>query len=125
LHQLGGNIVADLLEIEGWDVCFLGTNLPHATILQKIASHRAAAVFISATMPFNLTNVRRLVADIRRQFGPEILIILGGQAFATAPSFFREAGADAFAPTARAGIAIINERAGSRDLSAAWQEQPE
>jgi methanogenic corrinoid protein MtbC1 len=124
-HQLGANIVADLLESDGWDVCFLGTNLPHRTILQKIADHRAGAVFISATMPFNLPNVRRLVADIRREFGPEIFIVLGGQAFATARSFFLEAGADAFAPTALAGTAMITERAASGDLGLAPQEQLE
>jgi methanogenic corrinoid protein MtbC1 len=111
MHQLGGNIVADLLEADGWDVCFLGTNLPHHTILEKIGEHQAFAVFISVTVPFNLLRARRLVADIRARFGSKILIILGGQAFVTAAGFFKDAGADAFAPTAHAGAAIIAERA--------------
>jgi MerR family transcriptional regulator, light-induced transcriptional regulator len=112
MHQLGANILADLLESEGWNVCFLGTNLPHSTILQKITAHRATAVFISATMPFNLTSVRRLVADIRNQFGPNILIVVGGQAFAASPSFFQDAGADAFAENAPAGAALLMENPG-------------
>lgn len=125
MHQLGGNMVADLLESEGWHVCFLGTNLPHRSILQKIAAHCADAVFISATMPFNLTSVRRLVTEIRKQLGPNILIVVGGQAFAGSPSFFEEVGADAFAETAAAGAAILIERAGQTTRSLGTQEQPD
>src|SRR6516225_4744913 len=113
-HQLGGNIVADILEAEGWNVCFLGTNLPHGTILSKIQEHRASAVCISATMPFNVMNVRRLVADIRARFGRELLIVLGGQAFAAATAFFEQAGADAWAPDARVGVAILAEGVAAR-----------
>jgi methanogenic corrinoid protein MtbC1 len=113
-HQLGGNIVADVLEAEGWNVCFLGTNLPHRTILTKIQEHRAVAVCISATMPFNVMNVRRLIADIRARFGPELLIVLGGQAFAGATAFFEQAGADAWAPDVRAGAAILAEGVAAR-----------
>ena len=125
MHQLGANIVADLLEAHGWNVCFLGTNLPQRAILQKIAEHRAIAVFISATMPFNLTAVRRLVAEIRRQFPPELRIILGGQAFAAAPTFYRDAGANAFAPTARDGAALITEPMVPAALGHELQEHPE
>jgi len=123
-HQLGGNIVADILEAEGWNVCFLGTNLPHGTILSKIQEHRAAAVCISATMPFNVMNVRRLIADIRARFGRELLIVLGGQAFAAATAFFEQAGADAWAPDARAGVAILAEGVAARSR-ACGQVSPE
>ncbi len=66
LHQVGANMVADALESDGWDVRFLGTNMPHEGILKVVQEHKADVVGISATMLFNLPKVRRLVAEIRQ-----------------------------------------------------------
>src|SRR5579863_5136541 len=33
LHQVGANLVADAMESQGWTVRFLGTNLPHSSVL--------------------------------------------------------------------------------------------
>ena len=41
-HQIGANLVADAMEANGWTVRFLGTNLPHSTIvatLQEVSAH--------------------------------------------------------------------------------------
>jgi hypothetical protein len=40
--------------------------------------------------------------------------VLGGQAFAAATAFFEQAGADAWAPDARAGVAILAEGVAAR-----------
>lgn len=109
MHQLGGNIFADILEAEGWTAYFLGSNLPHSGILRKIEEHEAAAICISVTMPFNLPQARKLVSAIRGRFGSNVRILLGGQAFRHAPDFYREAGADGQAADARAGAALLNQ----------------
>jgi len=54
LHQLGANMVSDVLESQGYDVHFLGTNMPNSGILQEIENHRADMLGISATMLFNI-----------------------------------------------------------------------
>src|SRR5690606_1794500 len=36
LHQLGGNMVADVLESGGWNVRFLGTSAPHRDVLRTL-----------------------------------------------------------------------------------------
>ena len=64
-HQVGANIVADVLESAGWDVRFLGTNTPGRAVLQAVEEHRADVLGISATMLFNLPNVRRLIEQAR------------------------------------------------------------
>lgn len=107
MHQLGGNIFADILEAQGWTAYFLGSNLPHSGILRKIQEHDADAVCISVTMPFNLPQARKLVVSIRSRFGSRVRILLGGQAFRNAPEFYREAGADGQASDARAGAALL------------------
>jgi MerR family transcriptional regulator, light-induced transcriptional regulator len=92
-HQLGANMVADLLETEGWSVRFLGTQMPHRDIVQAARDHQARAIGISATMLFNLSSVSRLIQDLRQAFGGELHIIVGGRAFQGDPQLWQEMGA--------------------------------
>lgn len=98
MHQIGANLVADVLEADGWDVKFLGTNVPTTGVLDVIAEHDANVVGISATMLFSIPKVIELLNAIRTKFGPEgPKIILGGAAFRHAPNLAQELGADGFA----------------------------
>ena len=81
LHQIGANMVADVLESDGWDVVFLGTNVPAAGVIQSIRQHGADLFGISSTMLFNLPKVIQLVEAVRKEFGESVRIILGGGAF--------------------------------------------
>ena len=108
-HQVGANMVADILEADGWSVCFLGTNMPHSGILDTIAEQQADLVGISATMLFNVPRVRQLIADIRSRFPerpPHILV--GGAAFKAAPALWQEIGADGHAADLRAVSSMAN-----------------
>jgi methanogenic corrinoid protein MtbC1 len=110
LHQVGANMVADYLESNGWNVRFLGTNMPHEGILQAVEEHRADVLGISSTMLFNLPKVRRLVGEVREKFAsrpPRILV--GGGAFRSLPSPAREVGADGFAADLQSVPAILRE----------------
>lgn len=94
-HQVGSNMVADALEASGWDVQFLGTDTPDRGVLEAIGQHQAAILGISATMLFNISSVARLVNSVRAKFGDSIRVMLGGGAFRSTPSLFKELGADA------------------------------
>lgn len=81
LHQVGANMVADVLEADGWDVLFLGTNVPADGVLQAIRQHGADLFGLSSTMLFNIPKVIQLVEAARREFGDSFRIMLGGGAF--------------------------------------------
>ena len=81
LHQVGANMVADILEADGWDTVFLGTNVPEEGVIQSIRQHQADLFGISSTMLFNIPKVIRLVEAVRREFGDSVRIMLGGSAF--------------------------------------------
>jgi methanogenic corrinoid protein MtbC1 len=108
LHHVGANMVADVLEAHGWDVRFLGTNLPHRGILQVVREHRPDWVGISATTLFSLPQVSRLIAEIRATF-PEGAprIIVGGSAFRFSPDAWREVGADAVGASLEEAVALL------------------
>ena len=108
MHQLGANMVADVLESQGYDVRFLGTNMPNSGILQAIEKHRADILGISATMLFNIPAVIRLVEEVRARFGPRApRIILGGAAFYSLPSLGVELGAIGIATDLRAAVRFL------------------
>ena len=90
-HQVGANIVADMLEVDGWDVRFLGTNMPHRDILAAVADGEINLLGISATMLFNLPHVRALVLEVREKLGSRApRIVVGGGAFRLSAHFCAE-----------------------------------
>jgi MerR family transcriptional regulator, light-induced transcriptional regulator len=115
LHQVGANMVADILESAGWDVRFLGSQLPHRDILLAVEEHRPHVVAISATMLYNLPKVASLIADIRRVFGPDVRVVVGGGAFRASPGAWRELEADGFGQDLRDAIRVIDALTDNRD----------
>jgi methanogenic corrinoid protein MtbC1 len=110
LHQMGANIVADALEADGWDIRFLGTNVPHEGIVRLVAGHGARVLGISATMLFNVPQVRRLIRDVRDHAPPPgPRIIVGGGAFRAAPDLWRELGADGSAAGVQEAVALMRQ----------------
>lgn len=109
LHQVGANMVADLLEMHGWDVRFLGVNIPHQSILHLVKDFQPHIVGISATMVLKVPIVRGLIKEIRGLFlgtaAPRILV--GGSAFRSLPDVYRDIGADGFAFDLRSLTALL------------------
>lgn len=77
-HQLGGRIVADLLETQGWDVDFLGagTSLDD---LRARAARPLDLVALSCSVAFNLEKLAQSVRVVRAA-APAVSIIVGGLA---------------------------------------------
>lgn len=102
LHQVGAMMLADVLEADGWDVRFLGTNMPHEGIVQAVDDHRPDILGISTTMLFNVPRVRELMAACRALPGmADLPIVVGGGAFRASPALYSEIGANAYAPDLR------------------------
>lgn len=83
-HQIGGRIVADVLELRGWSVGFVGANLPLDALLAEAKKQRPHLVGISVTLVEHLDNGQRAVEALRRA-GCEAPIVLGGAAIAKLP----------------------------------------
>lgn len=88
-HQLGGRIVADILELRGWDVRFVGAGTPQADLVALVLERRPDLCAISVTIPAHLDNVRSTVAALRGA-GLTLPIVVGGQAITSAPDALRD-----------------------------------
>jgi methanogenic corrinoid protein MtbC1 len=108
LHNIGAVMVGDLLELSGWRVRFLGTNLPAASILTAIRDTLPTHVGISATMLFNVAAVRQLIGGIRDEFQDRVRILVGGAAFRTAPGLWRQIAADGYASDLRSAQSVFD-----------------
>ncbi len=103
----------DALEADGWDVRFLGTNMPHEGILEAVEEHEASVLGISTTVLFNVDQAVSLIEDTRARLGERPpRIVVGGRAFMAAPELWREIGADGFAPGVREAVALVRSLAG-------------
>lgn len=87
LHHVGANMVADVLEAHGWDVRYLGTNLPHRSILQAIREHQADWVGISATTLLSPTTRSQMQGSLGLglTIAQKIVELHGGQLEAESP----------------------------------------
>jgi len=79
-HQVGGKMVADILELNGWDGFFLGANTPHDDMMQYIQDNKPDLVGLSLSILSNIENLKKGIEVIRTDF-PNMDLLIGGQAF--------------------------------------------
>ena len=98
LHQVGAHMVADVLEIRGWDVRFLGANVPRQSIIQMVEDFQPQMVGFSATARTKISVVEDLIKAVRSSFASQSVprIVIGGGAFRSTPNICQEIHADEY-----------------------------
>ena len=91
LHELPARLVADYLELAGFDVRFLGANVPTASLCSVIAVERPDLLALSVTMSFNAGGLRAAITSVRERF-PTLPILVGGNALAWSPELAAQLG---------------------------------
>jgi len=107
-HQIGANLLADTMEAKGWTVRFLGTNLPHSSVLATVEEASTDVLCISTTILCNLPSVAELIRLVRKKMGEQTpRIVLGGAAYRIAPQFAREVGVEEPLTDLRQALAVL------------------
>jgi methanogenic corrinoid protein MtbC1 len=107
-HQIGIRMVADLLEKNGWDVDFLGANIPVEEVMRLISEQDPFIVAFSLTMSYHLENLVKLI-DLIRLSKPKTKIMVGGYAINNEVELQHLIDADAFPINAAASVEIANK----------------
>jgi methanogenic corrinoid protein MtbC1 len=108
-HETGARMLADFLEMEGWDVTYLGANTPQEELLATLKRHKPFIVAISVATVFNLDHARQTIERIKAD--PEtrdIKIMVGGLAFNSMPRLWSDFGTDGYAADANEGALSAN-----------------
>ncbi|MCX7678493.1 MAG: cobalamin-dependent protein [Spirochaetes bacterium] len=109
-HELGAWMVADALETEGWDVAFLGGNIPIPDLMAHLAIMQPHVLALSAAMPYNVLYAKRIIARVKKDSSMRNMkIIVGGLAFLSFPNLWKDIGADAFGENAKEAVKKANE----------------
>lgn len=108
LHEIGLRMVADLVEMAGWDSIFLGANTPPAAIAQTLRETGAEVLALSCSMVVHVEKIRLAIAELRQQGFVDVTILVGGYPFNLAPELAELVGADGTARDAeRAAEQIV------------------
>ncbi len=107
--ELGGQMVADMFESDGWNVRFIGGKVDHEDILSFIHGFKPDILLFYGLSASQTPEIRNLIDRIRSiNAWPEMRIMLSGGVFNRAEGLWEEIGADLFAPNAEDAIRIAS-----------------
>lgn len=113
LHEIGIRMVADLLEVDGYDTIHLGANTPDFSIVETLENNNTKLIGISVTLPIHLKKLDNLVKSIRKNDSlNNIKIIVGGYAFNKQPNLYQQFDVDDYSVNARDAVKKINKLTG-------------
>lgn len=110
LHALGTRMVADLLEVDGWEVLLLGPGPPARDLAALVDSEQPQLVALSTAAGGALDGVAEVLRALSA-LRPRPLIVAGGQFWTAKTSATAlELGADAVIDDPRELVALAHER---------------
>ena len=109
-HEVGARMVADILELDGWDVTYVGASIPTAELLDLLKKARPFLLALSVATPLNLEKARMVIASIKGIAElTSMRILAGGLAFSIVPDLWQDFGADGYAANLDDTIAHCNQ----------------
>jgi MerR family transcriptional regulator, light-induced transcriptional regulator len=105
LHEVGARMAADFLEMAGFDVRFLGANVPSHHLVRMVREQKPDLLALSVTMTYHLPALRDAVAVVREAI-PHLPIAVGGLAFNWVPGLEKELDIAFFGKDARELVSL-------------------
>lgn len=118
-HALPARLLAETLRLRGWDVDFLGAQVPTPHLIAHLHQHGPDAVALSCMIPTRLPTAHAAITACQ---AAGVAVLAGGAAFGRDGRFARQFGADAWAPDARAAADLLSR--GLRPIQIAATHQP-
>jgi methanogenic corrinoid protein MtbC1 len=125
LHEIGGRMVADFLEMAGWETYHLGADTPATSVVAELIERRAHVLGISAAMSSDIAAIADLIAAVRTTSQcADVKILVGGLLFNQDRVLWLKLGADGYATDAQAAVARagawLREKQGNRGQMPRW-----
>lgn len=108
-HSIGSRMVADFLEMAGWNTLWLGASAPASDLLRLVIDSRADLLALSCSYVPCLHHMATAISALRSL--PEcrhVRVLVGGHAFDACHDLWREMGADGFAPDPAAAARLAH-----------------
>ncbi|XAL99295.1 hypothetical protein OT109_17150 [Phycisphaeraceae bacterium D3-23] len=108
-EELAGQLTADLLEADGYEVYFTGGGIANDEIVEQLGQISADKLVVFGAIPATVPQTRQLI-DRLHDIGvcPDIQIIVGGGVFNRADGLSEEIGADLWANDPLELVEVMN-----------------
>jgi methanogenic corrinoid protein MtbC1 len=107
LHDIGLRMVADLFEIDGWKVLYLGANTPTADVIEMLERRQPHLLALAVSTGLTLRDAGVLIAMVRGTEGiAATKILIGGPPFRTIGNLWEALGADGCASSATDAVGV-------------------
>jgi methanogenic corrinoid protein MtbC1 len=112
-HEVGLRMVADLLELDGWNCSYVGGSVPVSDMIESLADKPPDLVAVSVTMTENVGAVVTFIDQLRRTPGLQrVPVLVGGRPFAISATLSTSVGADGCALDAATALSEARRLAG-------------
>jgi methanogenic corrinoid protein MtbC1 len=98
VHDVGLRALADLYQLAGWRVIFVGSDVPMQDLPTMLAFFEADLLMLGATLATHVPRVEQAIRSIRERCERPVKVVVGGAAFDEAPDLWQKIGSDAYAP---------------------------
>lgn len=105
-HALPARLVAEVLRLRGWQVDFLGAQVPTPHLIAHLHQNGPDAVALSCSIPTGLPTAHAAITACQ---AAGVAVLVGGAAFGADGRYARQLGADAWTPNARAAADLLTE----------------
>jgi methanogenic corrinoid protein MtbC1 len=79
-HRIGGKMVADIFEMQGWEAIYLGGDTPAAELVDFVEQTEPDLVGLSVSVYFHMDTLVKTIDMLNKKF-KTLPIMIGGQAF--------------------------------------------
>lgn len=97
-HEMGALLAASHAFEAGWEVLYLGPNLPAEDLAATSATRKVRAILLSIVFPAGDPGIEAQLLELRKLVGPAMPILVGGMSAATYRGALSEIGAHLIGP---------------------------
>jgi MerR family transcriptional regulator, light-induced transcriptional regulator len=113
LHRIGSRMIADFFEQDGWNVIYLGQDVPTEAFISIAHDIQPDLIGVSAQMVIRLPALSNFINQLNRQGLGGIPVMAGGQPFIQQPDLFKNLNIHFSGTDARKALASANAWVGS------------
>jgi methanogenic corrinoid protein MtbC1 len=99
VHDVGLRALADMYQLAGWRVIFVGSDVPMLDLPTMLGFFEADLLMLGATLATHVPRVEQAIRSIRERCERRVKVVVGGSAFDEAPDLWQRVGSDGYAPT--------------------------
>lgn len=111
IHDIGIRAIAYLLEIEGWRVIYLGSDIPQEELPEALDGFAADLLLLSVALTSQLDSTERSIARVKAQCSRPVNVLVGGNGLAERDNLWQEIGADGYAQDAESALVTAQQLA--------------